>query len=95
MGEGWGGGFVQLPNNFFNDGINITEHIVIPKSQHTKSLRSKPLVAQLVFVSLFSMLTTVDFDYQTCFQTNKIHNISIDWKLAAKLASIDLPFPQP
>ncbi len=66
-GEGGGGGVFQRLHNCFNYRICITQHVVIPETQHTKILRGEPFVALLVFLFLFSMLSTIDLYDQSCF----------------------------
>jgi hypothetical protein len=72
----------------------MIQHLVIPEPQHLKALFYKPLISSSVIDLLFLMLTAVDFNDQSRFQTNKINDVGTDGHLATKTVTGDLPLAQ-
>jgi hypothetical protein len=80
----------QQSGNLSQNRFCFPQHFDIPKACHSESLPLKPLRSLRVIVNRLSMLPSVDFYNQFCFQANKINNISPEWVLTVKSAAADL-----
>jgi hypothetical protein len=91
----WGrikeGGISQGLDNHVNNSIDVLKYIVIPKSQDIETLIPQPDISLNIVSYLLTMLSAVDLDDQSFFQTNKIHDVASQRLLAAKLQTVYLP----
>jgi hypothetical protein len=72
------------------DTFGICEDIVVPKSQNVISQVCEPAISCCIGAE-FEVLATVCFDNQFQFATYEIANVAINWLLANKFNSGDLP----
>ena len=56
------------------NSINIADHIVVPKAQHTVVILPYPTVANDI-AYILGMLTPVDFDDQATLSADRIHDV--------------------
>src|SRR5712691_3899924 len=61
-------------------------HVVVPKSQHVKSILGKPAIAASILGRL-GMLSAIHFDHEPRFVTKKIRHIGTDRNLAAEFCA--------
>jgi hypothetical protein len=85
------GGISQGFDNHGNDSIDVLKYIVIPKSQDIETLIPQPDISLNIVSYLLTMLSAVDLDDQSFFQTNKIDDVASQRLLAAKLKTVYLP----
>jgi hypothetical protein len=64
---------------------------VVPKSQDIETLIPQPDISLNIVSYLLTMLSAVDLDDQSFFQTNKIDDVASQRLLAAKLKTVYLP----
>jgi hypothetical protein len=85
------GGIAQGFDNHVNNSIDVLNYIVIPKSQDIETLIPQPDISLNIVSYLLTMLSAVDLDDQSFFQTNKIDDVASQRLLAAKLKTVYLP----
>ena len=68
--------FVHTPQYRLKDAIPIPKYFIVPKSQHTKTLRLQPGSPALIFFNLLVMLASIHFDNQALFKADKINDVS-------------------
>jgi hypothetical protein len=73
--------------------LDVVEDFVVPEPQHLIPLGSKPLFASSILRAV-QMLTAIQFYDQPVFKVDKIHNISANGLLAAKLETFYLPISE-
>jgi hypothetical protein len=73
--------------------IHIAHDFVIPEPQKPIVVVEQPSVARLISRT-FSVLTTVDFEDQSFFTTDKIHYEIAYWLLPVELMAVDRPRAQ-
>jgi hypothetical protein len=57
------------------DTFHILHDIAIPKSQNNEALLTQPRVTFSIVLPFIRMLTAVNLDNQSFFETNKIYNV--------------------
>jgi hypothetical protein len=85
------GGISQGFDNHVNNSIDVLKYIVIPKSQDIETLIPQPGISLNIVSYLLTVLSAVDLDDQSFFQTNKIDDVASQRLLAAKLKTVYLP----
>ncbi len=85
---------LQCVPDYSFDCFNLTEHFVIPETQHSKSIFLNFRSSLRIASRILRMLTTVNLDHQPRFKTNKIHNKTGKRVLAAKLIITQLFHPE-
>jgi hypothetical protein len=85
------GGIAQGFDNHVNHSIHVLKYIVIPKSQDIETLIPQPDISLNIVSHLLTMLSAVDLNDQSFFQTNKIDDVASQRLLAAKLNTVNLP----
>jgi len=68
---------------------------MIPKSQHTVTLRLQILCTLLIILFLLSMLPAIQFNYYLLFNTTKVDYISSNGMLSTKFFSAKLTSTKP
>jgi len=81
--------FVQSHIDCFQDSDKIAINVAIPKSKDPKAGLFEVFVAPSVASSacVQIMLPAVDLDDKTMFQTNKIYDVALSWRLATEMKS--------
>jgi hypothetical protein len=74
-------------------GINLCQHIIVPKSQHPKSAFLKESISPRIRWRV-SMLPTVDLNDQLPFKTHEVQDEIAIRMLPAKLVTLQLSTPQ-
>jgi len=82
---------LQILGNQFGYGVYVFQHVVVPKSENAKTLIAQPSIALGIIIRLLSVLSSVDLNHQSHFQTHKIDNIPSQRLLSAKFEPFDLP----
>ena len=82
---GWG--LAQRLVDYRKNPLEIVINIVVPKPQHSETFYGEALIALCVTlgVSIEIMLSAVDLDDETMFQTHEVHDEIIARRLAAKM----------
>jgi hypothetical protein len=70
--------------------IDVLTHVIVPESNDPIARGPKPCRPYRIFVSLFRMLATIQFDDELCRRAEKVHDVRTNWRLASKLESVDL-----
>lgn len=95
---GDGGGrdhYLQRGANCLDHGLDIRQHIMIGKTQHTVlMLLAQPLCPRDVVLHLLRMRIAIDFNHQFGFRTEKIDDVRIDGVLLAEVCSVKLVVAQ-
>jgi hypothetical protein len=75
----------------FRDGLPFVEDFIVPIPQDLKPLRSQPLIAHSVVLSLCFriMLATVQLDDQAFFEADEIDNVFSQRKLTAEFQAFE------
>src|SRR5262245_15773565 len=90
-GVGGGGHVLQSVNDDMHDAFNISEHVVVPESQHAVSIVTQislPLAIAKRVLGL-AMLSAVKFDDHPRRVACEIRKIRSDGCLASKMRSLD------
>jgi len=77
-------GVANRPQDRLRDAGDILRHLVVPYANHLKSLLGQPSVASGIIVALSIVLPAVEFNDDSCFQTNKVDDVATDRELASK-----------
>jgi hypothetical protein len=85
------GGISQSSDNQVNDSIDVLKYIVMPKSQDIKTLIPQPSISLNIVSNLLAMLSAVDLNDQSFFQTNEVNDVASQRLLPAKLKTVYLP----
>ena len=75
----------------FQHAFQIFDYIMVPKPQNTETIFSKISIPLVVFFFIVLMLATIQLDYDSFLETDKIHDIVLDRLLAPELYSVQLP----
>ena len=73
--------------------LHVCKHIVIPESQHAKSLRSQPGITSCIR-RILRVLASIKFDDQFRFVANKINDERSDRLLTLELPPIEAMCPE-
>jgi hypothetical protein len=65
------------------------QYLVVPEPQDTESRFAQPLVANAIGFAV-QVLTTINFDDQAPFETDKVKNVALERVLPAKFDASDL-----
>jgi hypothetical protein len=84
---------LQLPLDYPDNALDISQDIVVPKAQHPVSGGDHRLIADPISFAL-GVLSAVDFDNETTVLAQKVGHISVDRDLSPELSSANLPFAQ-
>ena len=57
--------------------VSVFNHVVVPEAQGAIAMIAKPLVANYV-AFVFGMLSAIDFDDQSLFPANEVHDVRSD-----------------
>ncbi|VIO77528.1 hypothetical protein CI41S_57840 [Bradyrhizobium ivorense] len=76
--------------NGFKDSCQIAQDVVVPESQHTVVVISKPFVANSIALTV-GMLPTVHLNYEATFAANEVDRVKADRFLPNELVSIQPP----
>jgi hypothetical protein len=79
--------------NHLQHAVEIRMHVVVPKSQDTKTLLPKPSIATCI--AFRSMLSTVNLDNQSRLQTNEVGDVRPDRHLSSERGIIEAVRAQP
>jgi hypothetical protein len=73
----------------FQDAVQIGIHIAIPKAKYAKAGTFQCYVTFFVSIrmSFQIVLTAVNLDNKPLLQTDEVDNVSLPWRLAAKMKS--------
>ena len=81
----------EYATDFQRNPFRILGHLVIPKSEHSKTARFKLPGPRIVVTFLrIAMLFSIEFDNQPCFDAAEIDNKFVDRNLSAKFPAIEL-----
>jgi hypothetical protein len=64
---------------------------VIPKSQDIETLIPQPSISLNIVSNLLAMLSAIDLNDQSFFQTNEVNDVAPQRLLPAKLKTVYLP----
>jgi hypothetical protein len=82
----------SLSQDLLQDAFRVYEHVAIGKTQYLQALRFQITVtfriAEDSIVGI--MLTAIQFNYQACFGTEKIHDVVADDFLPIELQTANL-----
>jgi len=70
------------------------QHLIVPESQHTKSLVPEIAVAHPV-IAIIRVLTTIDLDHQLSSETRKVDYIGSYRNLPLELLAVETMSAQP
>ncbi|OGA52932.1 MAG: hypothetical protein A3F74_06985 [Betaproteobacteria bacterium RIFCSPLOWO2_12_FULL_62_58] len=73
--------------------LGFLKHLVIPESEHAKSLRFDSAVATFIVAMPFLVLSAIKLDYEPRLETREIGDIAADWHLAAETIPAKLAAP--
>jgi hypothetical protein len=82
-----GEGFLRLGElceNVLQYGRRLLQHVIVPVARDPKTFGHQDGFSRCVTLG-FSMLTTIDFDDETLFETHEIENVVLKGDLSAKL----------
>ena len=65
----------------------IVAHLMISEAQHSKTEPSEVIVTHSIVALLPRVLTTVEFNRQSCAMRIKIYDIRAQWLLAPKMCA--------
>jgi hypothetical protein len=83
----------RAPDNRFHL-FKVVQDLMIPKTQHSKTTRFKPLCSKPVLLDLLPMLSPIHLDDQSGFQANEIEHIAPRGMLSAKFIASQLALTQ-
>jgi hypothetical protein len=87
-GRGLGrGGFNQITMYLLKYRIDISQYFVIPESHNLIIQRFEKQASLIVLFHLLQVLSAIDLDYQSRFQTQKIDNIGFNDHLTLKFVA--------
>jgi hypothetical protein len=84
---------LRYSNYSLKHAIDVSQHVVIPETQHAIALCRQIGIALFV-VKSFRVLAAIHFDNQAMFATNKVHNERTNGFLADEFQSSDLACAQ-
>jgi hypothetical protein len=73
--------------------LGFLEYLVIPESEHSKSLRFDSMVATFIVAMAFLVLPAIQLDYEPRFETREVGDIAADGHLAAETIAAQLASP--
>ena len=82
---------MQRSPNRICDRIPITKHVVIPKARDAKPFLLKPCSTIRIILAIERVLSAVEFDNESMFETNKVDDKSPQRNLAAKFKLTEAP----
>ena len=77
----------QRSNDFFQDTVDVSHHVVIPKAQNQVSHRLKNARATSVSFCSNCMLPAIELNDEMCIGTEEIDDKTVDGKLPSKFPS--------
>jgi hypothetical protein len=81
----------EYATDFLRNPFKILGHLVIPKSEHSKTARFELPGPRIIVTFLrIGMLFSIEFDNQPCLDTAEIDNEFVDRNLSAKFPGIEL-----
>jgi len=83
------GGKKRLSYVFLNC-LDVLEHLMIPKSYDSKSLRFQPGAPFGIRGSLSAMLSTIQFDDESCLKADKVNDVWSYWLLSTQFMPVEL-----
>jgi hypothetical protein len=80
--------------NRLDDILDVSVHVAVPETKHTKAGRPQEIVAALVVHQPVDMLAAVQFDDDSAVERNEVANIEPDLVLASEFESSQLASSQ-
>lgn len=79
-----------MHSDSFEHSCNISHNLIVPEPQHRETLRIEPVGSFCVLFLFLCMLTTVCFDNDALFITDKIGNEAANLFLSPKFQAVEL-----
>lgn len=84
----------QRIQNCFQHGFSFLKYLVVPEPEDAIALRFNSTVATHVIALAFLMLSAIELDYESCFETCEIGDIAAHWRLASETKPANLAAPE-
>lgn len=70
--------------------LKIFKHVIVPKSQHSEAIKVEKPVPFFIFLPGGSVLSAIEFDYQSLFKADEIDDVAVDGLLSPEFISYHL-----
>jgi hypothetical protein len=79
-------------HDHLDDAVDVPHDVRIPESQHAITLGFQLRSPLSILRGQFRMLAAIDLDDQSFLDAQKVYDVVLERRLAAKLLIPDLPF---
>ena len=80
----------QRLTNYFQNALNVFQHIVVPTSEHSIICLSQNRGACCISIDLLAVVTTIQLNYQPFFATAEVDDVIAYHRLACELEPVEL-----
>jgi hypothetical protein len=81
-----------LPNSL-EYAFKVLENVTVPKSQNLVPLILEKMIPLLIFICALGVLTAIQFNDNSSFETREIYNVPVDRLLSPEFCAGHLPRP--
>ena len=74
--------------------IDIKQDLMVPKTYDFELQGSEEICSSCIIICLIHMLAPINLHYQFGFQTDEIHDVGFDYKLASEFVASQTAIPQ-